>query len=85
MSDIKLFRHQGKSLYKLNVEDFKLLFSLGVFNNKLMHTSVCKFKYYEYAILEYTGIFTHKGEEVGLYDTVLSRKGYKENFVYESV
>jgi hypothetical protein len=57
----------------LTVRDFELLVSLGVFNSALMNDAVFKFKRYEDSSLTYTGIDKHEGEEVGLYDTVLSR------------
>ena len=41
------------------------------------------FKRYEDASLIYAGIFNHKREDVGLYDTVLSPKDYQEGFVNE--
>ena len=46
-----------------------------------------KFKRYEDASLEYLDpdINKHKGNNVGLYDTVLSRKDYEESFVNESL
>lgn len=72
-----------KKVTGLSVKDFELLVSLGVFNGKLMNDAVYKFKRYEDASLEYTGINKHEGEEVGLYDTVLSRKDYEETFVNE--
>ena len=46
--------------------------SLGVFNSALMNDAVYKFKRYEDASLNYTGINKHEGEDIGLYDTVLS-------------
>ena len=55
----------------LNVPDFELLVSLGVFNSALMNDAVYKFKRYEDASLEYTGVNKHAGEDIGLYDTVL--------------
>jgi len=72
-----------KKVTGLTVKDFELLVSLGVFNGKLMNDAVYKFKRYEDASLEYTGINKHEGEEVGLYDTVLSREDYEETFVNE--
>jgi hypothetical protein len=74
-----------KKVTGLTVKDFELLVSLGVFNGKLMNDAVYKFKRYEDASLEYTGINKHEGEEVGLYDTVLSREDYEETFVNEPV
>lgn len=63
----------------LTQKDFELLVSLGVFNSALMNDAVYKFKRYEDASLEYTGINKRTGENVGLYDTVLSAKDYKVN------
>lgn len=60
----------------LTQKDFELLVSLGVFNSALMNDAVYKFKRYEDASLEYTGISMHKDESVGLYDTVLSAEDY---------
>jgi hypothetical protein len=59
----------------------ELLVSLNVFNSSLMNDAVYKFKRYEDASLEYTGINKHEGEDVGLYDTVLRGKEYQKNFV----
>jgi hypothetical protein len=73
-----------KKVTGLNVKDFELLVSLGVFNSSLMNDAVYKFKRYEDASLEYTGINKHEKEDVGLYDTVLSRKEYEESFENES-
>ncbi len=60
----------------LTQKDFELLVSLGVFNSGLMNDAVYKFKRYEDASLEYTGISRHKNQPVGLYDTVLSAEDY---------
>lgn len=70
-----------KKVTGLSVKDFELLVSLGVFNSALMNDAVYKFKRYEDASLEYIGINKHEGQDVGLYDTVLSRKDYEESFV----
>lgn len=72
----KLFR----KVTGLNVKDFELLVSLGVFNSALMNDAVYKFKRYEDASLEYTGINKHADEKVGLYDTVISSDDYKSTF-----
>ena len=72
-----------KKVTGLTVKDFELLVSLGVFNSGLMNDAVYKFKRYEDSSLEYTGINKHEGEEIGLYDTVISRKDYVESFVNE--
>ena len=63
----------------LNVDDFDLLVSLGVFNRELMNDAVYKFKRYEDASLVYTGIDTHKGEHVGGFDTVVSEEVYRNS------
>ncbi len=55
-----------------------MLVSLGVFNSSLMNDAVYKFKRYEDASLEYIGINKHEGEDIGLYDTVLSSDDYAE-------
>ena len=73
-----------KKVTGLNVNDFELLVSLGVFNSALMNDAVYKFKRYEDASLEYIGINKHEGEDVGLYDTVLTAKDYQESFVNEN-
>ena len=72
-----------KKVTGLSVKDFELLVSLGVFNSSLMNDAVYKFKRYEDASLEYTGINRHKGQAVGGYDTVLSPDDYNQLFVNE--
>jgi hypothetical protein len=65
-----------KKVTGLMVKDFQLLVSLGVFNSALMNDAVYKFKRYEDASLEYIGINKREGEDIGLYDTVLSHEDY---------
>lgn len=60
----------------LEVKDFELLVSLGLFNGPLMNDAVYKFKRYEDSSLSYTGINRHAGEDVGLFNTVISREDY---------
>ncbi|MFH0988867.1 MAG: GIY-YIG nuclease family protein [bacterium] len=72
-----------KKVTGLTVKDFELLVSLGVFNSALMNDAVFKFKRYEDSSLSYTGINKHEGEDIGLYDTVLSRKDVQA--VFENV
>ena len=74
-----------KKVTGLSLKDFELLVSLGVFNSALMNDAVFKFKRYEDSSLEYTGINKHEGEQVGLFDTVLSRKDYEETFENQPV
>ena len=45
----------------------------------IQRDAVYKFKRYEDASLEYTGINKHEGEEIGLYDTVISSNDYEES------
>ena len=70
-----------KKVTALSVKDFELLVSLGVFNSALMNDAVYKFKRYEDASLEYIGINKHEGENIGLYDTVLSPKDYQSSII----
>ena len=72
-----------KKVTGMTVKDFELPVSLGVFNSALMNDAVYKFKRYEDASLSYTGINKHEGEDIGLYDTVLSRKDHQATFVNE--
>ena len=69
-----------KKVTGLTVKDFELLVSLDVFNSGLMNDAVYKFKRYEDASLSYIGIDKHEGEDIGLYDTVLSTKDYQATF-----
>ena len=69
----------------LTVKDFELLVSLGVFNSNLMNDAIYKFKRYEDASLNYTGIDKHFGEDIGLYDTVLSASDQATEFVNVTV
>jgi len=69
-----------KKVTGLAVSDFELLVSLGVFNSALMNDAVYKFKRYEDASLSYTGINRHDGENVGLFDTVISSSDYRSTF-----
>jgi len=72
-----------KKVTGLTINNFELLVSLGVFNSALMNDAVYKFKRYEDSSLSYTGINRHEGEEIGLYDTVLSATDYQSTFVNE--
>jgi hypothetical protein len=72
-----------KKVTGLSVKDFELLVSLGLFNSAHMNQAVFGFKRYEDASLSYIGINKHTGQAIGLYDTVLSREEYEENFVNE--
>ncbi|MDD2503091.1 MAG: restriction endonuclease, partial [Clostridia bacterium] len=65
-----------KKVTGLEVKDFELLVSLGVFNGPLMSDAIYKFKRYEDSSLSYTGINKHEGEDVGLWDTTISYYEY---------
>ena len=54
----------------LTQKDFQLLVSLNVFDESVMNDAVYKFKRYEDASLEYTGI-DKKTAYLGLFNTVI--------------
>ncbi|WP_345752103.1 GIY-YIG nuclease family protein [Microbacterium rhizophilus] len=65
-----------KAVTGLDVSDFEMLVSLGVFNAAHMNQAVFAFRRYEDASLSYTGIDSHEGlRHVGLYDTVVAVEG----------
>ena len=67
-----------KKVTGLTVRDFSLLEKIGVFNSAKMNDAVFKFKRYEDASLEYTGISKHRTEQVGGFDTTVSRIEFEE-------
>lgn len=69
-----------KKVTGLDVKDFDLLCSIGVFNANLMNDAIFKFKRYEDASLVYTGIDKHKSDEIGGWDTVVRREEYEKLF-----
>ena len=73
-----------KRVTALSIKDFELLVSLNVFNSALMNDAVYKFKRYEDASLNYTGISKHEDKDVGLYDTVISSKEFDAPFVNQA-
>ncbi len=73
-----------KKVTGLDVKDFELLVSLNVFNSALMNDAIYKFKRYEDASLVYVGVDRHEGEDVGLFDTVLSTMDYQNTFEEEA-
>ena len=72
-----------KKVTGLDVKDFELLVSLGVFNDALMNDAVYKFKRYEDASLSYTGVNRHEGENRGGWDTVISDLDYNSMFALQ--
>lgn len=74
-----------KKVTGLDVKDFNLLISLGLFNDTLMNEAIYKFKRYEDSSLEYTGIRKHAADEnVGLFSTVISREDYDQMAAQQS-
>jgi hypothetical protein len=69
-----------KRVTGLNIKEFELLVSLGVFNASIMNDAVYKFKRYEDSSLSYTGLDMHKDEAVGGFDTVLTKDEYERLF-----
>ena len=72
-----------KKITGLDVKDFELLVSLGVFNDSLMNDAIYKFKRYEDASLNYTGINRHEGEDRGGWDTVITDADYNRIFALQ--
>ena len=69
-----------KKVTGLDVKDFELLCSIGVFNASLMNDAIFKFKRYEDSSLSYTGIEKHVSDEVGGWDTVIKKSEYEKLF-----
>ena len=69
-----------KKVTGLDVKDFEMLCSIGVFNAGLMNDAIFKFKRYEDSSLSYTGINRHVGEDIGGWDTVIKREEYERLF-----
>ena len=69
-----------KKVTGLNIKDFEVLCSIGVFNASLMNDAIFKFKRYEDSSLSYTGIDKHEGKDIGGWDTVIKREEYERLF-----
>ena len=69
-----------KKVTGLDVPDFEMLCTLGVFNASLMNDAIFKFKRYEDSSLSYTGVDKHEGMDVGGWDTVLKKAEYDQLF-----
>lgn len=74
-----------KKVTGLNVKDFLLLCSIGVFNASLMNEAIFKFKRYEDSSLSYTGIDKHMDKDVGGWDVVMKRKEYERFFYNQQI
>lgn len=72
-----------KKVTGLEIKDFELLVSLGVFNDALMNDAVYKFKRYEDASLSCTGLNRHEGENRGGWNTVISDEDYNNLFALQ--
>ena len=62
----------------LSVNDFDMLCSIGLFDSDKMNQGIFGFRKYENSSLTYTGIDKHVGEDVGGWDTVLTRTEYQK-------
>lgn len=67
-----------KRVTGLEVNDFELLTSLGLFNAELMNQAVFQFRRYEDSSLSYTGINKHENEQIGGWDTTISYADMKK-------
>ena len=67
-----------KKVTGLKVSDFDTLCSIGLFDPEKMNQGIFGFRRYENSSLSYTGIDMHEGENVGGWDTVLTRDEYNE-------
>ena len=69
-----------KKVTGLNVDDFELLASLGLFNEALMNDAIFKFRRYEESSLDYTCINKHYAQNIGGYSTVLKNDEYVDMY-----
>lgn len=75
-----------KKVTGLSVKDFELLVSLGVFRDSVMNDAVYKFRLYEGALLEYTGLNRHEYDSnAGLFDTTLFAEDYAQMKLQDSL
>lgn len=74
-----------KKVTGLNVKEFELLCSIGVFNASLMNDAIFKFKRYEDSSLSYTGIDKHARKDIGVWDTVIKREEYDKIFYNQQI
>ena len=73
-----------KKVTGLYVKDFELLKSIGLFNEDIWNDAIFKFRRYEEASLEYTGINKHAGEPVGGWSTVLTPDDYQALYAHQA-
>ena len=67
-----------KKVTGLNVTDFDTLCSIGLFDPEKMNQGIFGFRRYENSSLSYAGIDMHEGEDIGGWDTVLTKDEYNE-------
>jgi len=67
-----------KKVTGLEISDFELLVSVGVFNSNLMNSAIFAFKRFEDASLTYTGIVKHKETILGGWDTAVKIEEIKQ-------
>ena len=67
-----------KRVTGLEVNDFELLTSIGLFNAELMNQAVFQFRRYEDSSLSYSGLNKHEGEVIGGWDTSISYSDMKK-------
>ena len=67
-----------KKVTGLNVNDFEVLCSIGLFDPEKMNQGIFGFRRYENSSLNYTGIDKHANEDIGGWDTVLTRQEYND-------
>ena len=66
-----------KKVTGISKEDFDILVSIGVFNSILMNDAVYKFKRYEDSSLVYTGVDRKPKNNVGGYDSVITKEEHE--------
>lgn len=69
-----------KKVTGLDVKDFEMLCTMGLFNSNLMNQAIYQFKRYEDASLVYTGIDAHNEDEIGGWDTSIRKEEYNRLF-----
>lgn len=75
-----------KKVTGLSVKDFEPLVSPGVFRDSVMNDAVYKFRLYEDALLERTGLNRHEYDSsVGLFDMTLSAQDYVQMKLRDSL
>lgn len=58
----------------LTIADFERMCNLGLFNAELINDAIYKFKRYEDASLEYTGLLKNETQIIGGFDDTISRE-----------